>query len=146
MDYAILTKDSSYCSKAGTYLIECEEKLGIRKNIKSLTTECKEITDYQAKAACLTIAAVETNMSKPCWDADYDRQRFDCIGKVAAKRKNIRECDRIIDSIGGGTRLQKAYCVFGYVKQTNDTTACKEIDRRKDIVIGPLAEECTKIG
>ena len=68
------------------------------------------------------------------------------MGIVAAKRQSSFECEKLVELSGfGGTRLQKAYCVLEYVKQTMNKTACREIDRRKDVVIGAMYEECMKL-
>jgi hypothetical protein len=68
------------------------------------------------------------------------------MGEVAAARNNVDECSDFVASRGyPGTRLQRAYCITRYVQKTGDTEACVKIDRRDDVVLGAMQEQCYKI-
>jgi len=99
-----------------------------------------------SRAECLTQLAVNENDVEPCWQASHDKQIFECMGEVAAARKDVDECVDFISSRGyPGNRLQHAYCIVGYVRVTTDTDACDDIDRRDDIVLGAMQEGCYKL-
>jgi len=146
MEFAGISGDKNYCDKAGDLKAECKEKFGVTKSLTVKIDECKSISEYYTKADCLARLAVNENSIEPCWEAEYDKQIFECMGEVAGARKSVDECDAFIKSRGyAGTRLQKAYCIVAYVKKTSDTNACAKIDRRDDIMLGSLQEGCYKL-
>jgi hypothetical protein len=146
MKYAVLSKDRNFCSKAGSLKAECVAKFGVSKTVSSKTDDCLEITEYYSRVECLDSLAVAENDIEPCWQATHDKQIFECMGKVAAARDDVDECDPFVASHGyPGTRLQKAYCIVGFVRETSDTKACAKIDRRGDVVLGAMQEGCYKL-
>jgi hypothetical protein len=95
---------------------------------------------------CLSRLAVNENSIEPCWQATHDKQIFECMGQVAAARDDADVCQEFVDSKGyPGTRLQHAYCITGYVRETSDTSACSLIDRRGDVVLGAMQEGCSNL-
>jgi hypothetical protein len=146
MSFAVISGNRNYCDKAGSLKAECVEKFGVSKTMTQMIDECVEITEYYTRADCLTQLAQDENDIEPCWRAGYDKQVFECMGLVAALRENVDECDRFVAAKGyPGTRLQKTYCILGYVKETTDTDACAKIDRRGDIMLGAMQEGCYKL-
>ncbi|MFC1741579.1 hypothetical protein ACFL3V_03515 [Nanoarchaeota archaeon] len=144
--YATISNDKNYCNKAGTLKGECVAKFGVSKEITSKMDECLEILEYYGRVDCLDKLAVNENDIEPCWQATHDKQIFECMGKVAAARDDVDKCDAFVASKGyAGTRLQKAYCITGYVRETSDTAACAKIDRRSDVVLGAMQEGCYKM-
>jgi len=146
MDFARISGDRNFCDKAGEFKVECVQQFGVSKGILEKIDDCLEITEMYSRADCLTELAVAENDIEPCWQATHDNQIYECMGKVAAARDDVDECDEFVSSRGyPGTRLQHAYCITGYVKETLDTDACAKIDRRSDVVLGAMQEGCTKL-
>lgn len=146
MDFAVLTGDRNYCDFAGELKAECMDRFGLSKGLTEKIDDCMEVREYYSRAECLTQVAVKENDIEPCWHADYDKQIYECMGEVAAARKDVDECGRFVSSRGyPGTRLQHAYCIAGYVRTTADTDACAKIDRRDDVVLGAMQENCYKL-
>ncbi|MFH1064637.1 MAG: hypothetical protein V1729_06140 [Candidatus Woesearchaeota archaeon] len=142
-DFAIVSEDRNYCSRSGDKREACIAHFGESKNIDSKIRECNDINDYYSKAQCLTTLAVAENDVEPCWDAGYDKQLYGCMGEVAAARNDVNSCTLFVKSRGfSATRLQKTYCITGFVRVTENTTACGLIDRRSDVVLGSLQEAC----
>ena len=146
MDFAVISGDKNYCDKAGDFKAECVEKFGVSKSITAKIDDCLDVMEYYSRAECLFQVAVKENNIEPCWQAGYDKQIYECMGEVAAARKNVDECDRFVASRGyPGTRLQKAYCIVGYVRVTTNTSACAKIDRRDDVILGSMQEACYRM-
>ncbi|MBN1544650.1 hypothetical protein JW898_04260 [Candidatus Woesearchaeota archaeon] len=146
MSFAKLSGDRNYCDKAGSLKIDCLSQFGVSKSIIEKIDGCIDILEYYGRAECLTRLAVNENDIEPCWQAGQDKQVFECMGEVAAARKNVDECDAFVSSRGyPGTRLQKTYCILGYVRKTADTDACAKIDRRGDVMLGAMQEGCYKL-
>lgn len=146
MDFAVLSGDRNYCDLAGGLKADCVANFGVSKDITEKIDDCMEILEYYSKTECLTQVAVKENDIEPCWQASYDKQMYECMGFVAAARSDVTECERFVAARGyPGTRLQKTYCITGYVKETGDTTACSLIDRRDDVVLGAMQEGCYKM-
>ncbi|MBW2971494.1 hypothetical protein KY359_00515 [Candidatus Woesearchaeota archaeon] len=144
--YAKISGDRNYCDKAGELRVSCVEMFGVSKDITAKIDNCLEITEYYSRSDCLTQLAVDENNIEPCWEAGQDKQVFECMGEVAAAREDVGDCKAFIASRGyPGTRLQHTYCVLGYVRETADTDACAEIDRRGDIMLGAMQEGCYKL-
>ncbi|MBW2963940.1 hypothetical protein KY363_00630 [Candidatus Woesearchaeota archaeon] len=146
MSFAVISGDRNYCDKAGEYKGDCVAKFGVSKSLSARIDVCMEILEYYSRVECLDSLAVNENDIEPCWQSTYDKQIFECMGKVAAARNNVDECPGFVKSKGySGTRLQDAYCIMGYVKETADTKACAKIDRRSDVVLGSMQENCYKM-
>lgn len=146
VSFAKITGDRNYCDKAGELKSECVAGFGVSKDLTAKIDECLEIFEYYSKAECLAQVAVKENTVEPCWEAGFDKQIFECMGEVAAARNNVDECSGFVASRGyPGTRLQTAYCITSYVRKTGDTEACTKIDRRDDVVLGAMQEQCYKI-
>lgn len=146
LSYARISGDRNYCDKAGDLKGECVATFGVDDSMVAKIDSCLEITEMYDRAECLTRLAVNENDIEPCWQATYDKQMFECMGEVAAAREDYEVCKEFISSRGtSGTRLQHAYCIQGYVKVTYDTDACSEIDRRSDVVLGAMQENCYKL-
>ena len=146
MDFALLSGDRNHCDNAGDFRAECVERFGVSKDITAKIDDCMEILEYYTRAECLSQVAVKENTVEPCWEAGFDKQIFECMGEVAAARNNVDECNDFVASRGyPGSRLQKAYCITSYVRKTGDTEACVKIDRRDDVVLGAMQEQCYKI-
>lgn len=146
MNFAVISGDRNYCDKAGEYKGDCVAKFGVSKSMSARIDTCMEILEYYGRTDCLDSLAVNENDIEPCWQSTYDKQIFECMGKVAAARGSVDECPDFVKSKGyAGTRLQDAYCIAGYVKTTGDTKACAKIDRRGDVVLGSMQETCYKM-
>ena len=146
MDFAKISGDRNYCEKAGALKADCIASFGVSKGLTAKIDECIDILEYYSKAECLAQVAVKENTIEPCWEAGFDKQVFECMGEVAAARNNVDECSEFVASRGySGTRLQTAYCITSYVRKTGDTEACAKIDRRDDVVLGAMQEQCYKI-
>ncbi len=145
MTFAVISGNKNYCEKAGDLKLDCMANFGVSKGITEKIDECISIKEYYGRAECLTRIAVKENSIEPCWDAGYDKHVFECMGKVAAARSDVDECNEFVSSRGpAGTRLQKAYCIVSYVRETSDSTKCSLIDRRDDVVLGAMQENCYK--
>jgi len=146
MSFATITGNRNYCEKAGDLKADCIEKFGVSKTMTQMIDECIEVSEYYTRADCLTQLALDENDIEPCWQAGYDKQVFECMGLVAASQGDVDKCDEFVAAKGyPGTRLQKTYCILGYVKKTTDTDACAKIDRRGDIMLGSLQEGCYRL-
>jgi hypothetical protein len=146
MDFAVLTGDRNYCEDAGDLRNDCVAEFGVSKTITQKIDDCLDVKEYYSMTECLTQVAVKENDIEPCWHATYDKQIFECMGEVAAARKDVDECGPFVSSKGyPGTRLQHAYCIAAYVRITADTDACSLIDRRDDVVLGAMQENCYKL-
>lgn len=146
MSFAIITGNRNYCEKAGSLKADCAEKFGVSKTMTQMIDECIEVSEYYTRADCLTQLALDENDIEPCWQAGYDKQIYECMGLVAASQDDVDKCNTFVASKGyPGTRLQKTYCILGYVKKTTDTDACAKIDRRGDIMLGAMQEGCYKM-
>lgn len=143
MDFAIISNNKNLCNSAADKKADCVAHFGVSKSVSARIDDCLQITEYYSKTDCLTELAKAENTIEPCWQATYDKQIYECMGAVAAARKNVEECTAFVASHGyPGTKLQKAYCILNYVRITSETTACSEIDRRGDVVLGALQEGC----
>jgi hypothetical protein len=146
MAFARISGDRNYCDKAGSLKPECVAEFGVDESMTAKIDECMTMTEYYGRADCLTELAVDENDIEPCWQAGYDKQVFECMGRVAAARKDVDECPEFVAAKGyPGTRLQTAYCITAYVKETADTDACAKIDRRDDVVLGAMQEGCYRM-
>jgi hypothetical protein len=146
MSFAVISGNRNYCEKAGSLRADCTEKFGVSKTMTQMVDECLEVSEYYTRADCLTQLALDENDIEPCWQAGYDKQVFECMGLVAASQGDVDKCDEFVAAKGyPGTKLQKTYCILGYVKETTDTDACAKIDRRGDIVLGAMQEGCYKL-
>ncbi len=146
MSFAKISGDRNYCDKAGKLKGECVASFGVADSMIVKIDNCLEITEMYSRADCLTRLAVNENDVEPCWQVTHDKQRFECMGSVAASRDDYLVCADFVSSHGSaGTRLQHAYCIQGYVRETSDTRACDEIDRRSDVVLGAMQENCYKL-
>ena len=146
MDFALISGDRNYCDNAGEFKADCVAEFGVTNDITEKIDDCVAITEYYGRAECLTRTAVNENDIEPCWQAGQDKQMFECMGEVAAARKDVDECPDFVAAKGlSGTRLQVTYCILGYVRVTTDTTACAKIDRRDDVMLGAMQEGCYKL-
>jgi hypothetical protein len=146
VSFAVISGNRNYCDDAGSLKADCVAKFGVSKTMTQMIDECMEVSEYYTRAECLTQLAQDENDIEPCWQAGYDKQVFECMGLVAALRSNVDECNTFVAAKGyPGTRLQKTYCILGYVKETGDTDACAKIDRRGDTMLGSLQEGCYRL-
>lgn len=140
---AKITRNNQYCEKTGELRLDCLEELGMSRSLASRLQECVTIKDYYVKVECLEELAVDENSPEPCWEAEYDKQTYMCLGLVASKRGDPAECDDLVKSNGfASNKQQHAYCILGYVKDSNDADACELIDRRDNVVVGAMQEGC----
>jgi hypothetical protein len=145
-DFAKITGNRNYCESAGELRADCLEELGVAKTLTMKIDECKAMADYYGRVECLEGVAVKENTVEPCWDAEYDKQTFMCMGLVVAKRGDVEQCSEVISSRGfPGNRLQYTYCILRFVQETGDTDNCAKIDRRDDVVLGSLQEGCYRM-
>ncbi len=144
--FATISGDRNYCEKSGEQREDCLEKFGVSQSITFKIDQCTDIGEYYAMSDCLSQIAVNENDIEPCWHATYDKQIYECLGFVAAARDDVNECDIFVFA-GGRTasRMQKSLCIMGYVKETSDTEACAKIDRRDDVMLGAMQENCYKL-
>ena len=145
MELAVIPQNINLCHKAGELRLDCLDTLGTSKTLQAKIDTCTAMKDYYTKVECLNDMAVKENTFEPCWEAEFNKQKFMCMGYVVAKRGDPAECKEAVASKGYvATREQHAYCILGYVKETHDTTACKLIDRKDDEVVGAMQESCYK--
>jgi len=146
MTFAKISGNRNYCDQAGSLKPGCVAEFGVSKSITAKIDECMTISEYYGRADCLTMLAVDDNDIEPCWQAGYDKQIYECMGLVAAARKDVDECPKFVAAKGyPGTKLQLAYCITSYVKDTSDTDACAKIDRRGDVILGSMQEGCYRM-
>lgn len=142
-DFAKITGNKNYCESAGDKRLDCLAELGVSKSLQVKIDECTDISDYYAKVECLEDVAAKENTVEPCWEAEYDKQIFMCMGLVVAKRGDVKECSEVVSSRGfPANRIQHAYCILRYVKETGEDDACALIDRGGDVIAGALQEGC----
>jgi hypothetical protein len=146
MSFAKISGDRNYCDKAGSLKPDCVAEFGVSKTITAKIDDCMSIGEYYGRADCLAQLAVKENDIEPCWQAGYDKQIFECMGEVAAAGEDVDQCPEFVASKGyPGTHIQTAYCIVAYVRETADTDACAKIDRRNDIILGSMQENCYRM-
>jgi len=146
LSYARISDNRNYCDKAGEFRADCIAEFGVGKTLTARIDDCVSMVDFYAVSDCLTSLALKENVVEPCWHNEFDKQTFECMGELAAARKNVEECNTLVSSRGfPGSRLQKTYCILAYVKVSADTDACAKIDRRDDVMLGSMQEGCYRL-
>ncbi|HII72215.1 TPA: hypothetical protein HA265_05665 [Candidatus Woesearchaeota archaeon] len=144
--YVKITGNRNFCDRTGDRREECLSMFGVAKDLLAKMDDCVEIKEYYTKVDCLSELALDEKSIEPCWRIDYDKQRFECMGEVAAIDKDPALCKEYVDSHSiPGTRLQHAHCIMGYVRVTSDNDACKLIERKDDVVVGAMVENCDRL-
>ncbi len=144
--FAKMSGNKQLCESAGELKDSCLEHFSDKNTLSKEIDYCTAIKDFYSKVDCLDNLAVKEKNIEPCWHNEYDEQIYGCMGLVAAIDDDPKLCKEYASSRGfPATRLQNAYCIMGFVSKTLNNSACSLIDRRDDVVLGAMAENCDNL-
>ncbi|MBI5398884.1 hypothetical protein HZB03_05460 [Candidatus Woesearchaeota archaeon] len=146
VEYAKTFKKEDVCDLAGSQRVACRQSFGMKYTYDDERALCNEIPDYFDKAECIQNVSVKYGRPDACWDLSEDPQLFGCLGHVAALSRNPQLCwDYMKNFTFVGDKIKHAYCIRGYVEETNDYTVCKQMKHGGNIIVGAMEEECYKL-
>jgi len=143
MDFAVLTEDAQYCDEAGHHKTLCLQRLGEDVPLEDQIIFCQNHADYHDEWDCLINLGKEYVAEEPCALLEYDIQRYECFGHVAAGREDASLCEEfVLEYDFYVDKLKEAYCLKTYAEELDDESICHEIITGDNTRIGDLKEKC----
>ncbi len=131
-EYATAFGDEELCAKSGALVTSCYRSLGRVVPASAAFTACSRPPLLSAREECLLEAALDSRDEALCEAMQLPTTRYECLGALLP---DPRECASF------PTSAYQAFCVLGYARATNETSACALIPHSQ----GSLREECYEL-